>query len=198
MSLFTLYHSGARADRTTVNDWLAGNLCRCTGYRPIAEAALASCSGVADDAYARQEDETAAQLAALADDADLFCGDGDAFFAAPATEDRLASLAARFPDATLVGGATDVGLWITKQLRELPPYRAHRTGRLPARGAGTGRLARDRILGNLRRGREGSCRHRPRRRRNAAPPRVEAGAGRRHGRGQHRPTAPRSATRRPC
>ena len=127
MSLFTLYHAGVRADRTTVNDWLAGNLCRCTGYRPIADAALACCTGEADDAYAKRAAETARLLASLDDGADLFAGDGDAFFAAPATEDALAALAARHPDATLVGGATDVGLWITKQLRDLP--RIVHTGR---------------------------------------------------------------------
>ena len=121
MSLFTLYHAGVRAGRATVNDWLAGNLCRCTGYRPIADAALACCSGEPDDAYAKRAAETARRLAALADgEDDLFAGSEDAFFAAPATEDGLAALAARFPDATIVAGATDVGLWITKQLRELP------------------------------------------------------------------------------
>ena len=49
----------------------------------------------------------------------MFVGDEAAFFAAPASLDSLAALYARFPDATLVGGATDVGLWITKQLRDL-------------------------------------------------------------------------------
>ena len=49
----------------------------------------------------------------------MFVGDEAAFFAAPASIDSLAALYARFPDATLVGGATDVGLWITKQLRDL-------------------------------------------------------------------------------
>ena len=128
MSLFTLYHTGVRADRATVNDWLAGNLCRCTGYRPIADAALACCTGEADDAYARRAAETERRLASLDDGTDLFAGDHDAFFAAPATEDALAALAARHPDATLVGGATDVGLWITKQLRALP--RIVHTGRV--------------------------------------------------------------------
>ena len=128
MSLFTLYHSGERADRATVNDWLAGNLCRCTGYRPIADAALACCTGEAADAYAERASGTAALLGTIADDADLFAGDDDTFFAAPATEDALAALCARYPDATVVGGATDVGLWITKQLRALP--RIVHTGRV--------------------------------------------------------------------
>ena len=152
MSLFTLYHAGLRPDRAVVNDWLAGNLCRCTGYRPIADAALACCTGEADDAFAKRAAEMAGVLAGLAgdavfsgdshrsddvdlsggtglsDDDDLFVGDAETFFAAPATEDALATLCARHPDATIVGGATDVGLWITKQLRELP--RIVHTGRV--------------------------------------------------------------------
>ena len=128
MSLFTLYHAGRPADRATVNDWLAGNLCRCTGYRPIADAALACCTGEADDVFAGRAAETARSLARLSDDTDLFVGDDERFFAAPASEDALAALCARFPDATIVGGATDVGLWITKQLRELP--RIVHTGRV--------------------------------------------------------------------
>ena len=128
MSLFTLYHAGRRADRGTVNDWLAGNLCRCTGYRPIADAALACCTGDADDTFTKRAGETAAQLAELTDDADLLAGNDDSFFAAPASEDALATLCAHHPDATIVGGATDVGLWITKQLRELP--RIVHTGRV--------------------------------------------------------------------
>jgi len=128
MSLFALYHAGTRADRATVNDWLAGNLCRCTGYRPIADAALATCTGEADDTFTKRAGQTAGLLAELADDADLVAGDDEAFFAAPATEDALAALCARHPDATIVGGATDVGLWITKQLRDLP--RIVHTGRV--------------------------------------------------------------------
>ena len=140
MSLFTLYHAGLRADRAVVNDWLAGNLCRCTGYRPIADAALACCTGETDDAFAKRAAETAGLLAGLSCDAnlsrdanlsgnaDLFVGDAETFFAAPATEDALTTLCARHPDATIVGGATDVGLWITKQLRELA--RIVHTGRV--------------------------------------------------------------------
>ena len=121
MGLFTLYHSDAPvSERKDVTDWLAGNLCRCTGYRPIVDAGMAACAGKADDRYAKAMAETAKQLAVLADGADVFCGDERGFFASPASRDGLARLYARHPDATLVSGATDVGLWITKQLRTLP------------------------------------------------------------------------------
>jgi len=119
MSLFALYHSGEPATRTTVNDQLAGNLCRCTGYRPIVDAALEACTGAAQDGFAREEKARQAALAALKDGRDLFVGDEERFFAAPSSEASLAALYQRHPDATLVGGATDVGLWVTKGLRDL-------------------------------------------------------------------------------
>jgi xanthine dehydrogenase small subunit len=119
MSLFALYHQREPATYAGVCDALAGNLCRCTGYRPIIDAALETCDGKPADRFAAATAERAAALAKLADGRDLFVGDDHAFFAAPASETSLAALYARFPRAVLVGGATDVGLWITKQLRDL-------------------------------------------------------------------------------
>jgi xanthine dehydrogenase small subunit len=119
MSLFAGYHSGQPMTYAGLCDQLAGNLCRCTGYRPIIAAAMETCNGAPADRFAATSQERAAALAALADHRDVFVGGEAAFFAAPASLESLAALYARFPDATLVGGATDVGLWITKQLRDL-------------------------------------------------------------------------------
>jgi xanthine dehydrogenase small subunit len=121
MALFALYHAprSGPLDRAAVNDWLAGNLCRCTGYRPIVDAALDACAGAAADRFTANEAAVGQSLAALDDGEDLVTGD-EAFFAAPASLGALAKLYLAHPEAVLVGGATDVGLWITKQLRALP------------------------------------------------------------------------------
>lgn len=121
MTLFTLYHAeGQSRSRKVVTEWIAGNLCRCTGYRPIVDAAMNSCFDVTDDAFSWRANETREQLQSLADSRDIFIGDSESFFSAPATLDGLAALYTQHPEATLVAGATDVGLWITKHLMELP------------------------------------------------------------------------------
>ncbi|WP_322894922.1 MULTISPECIES: xanthine dehydrogenase small subunit [unclassified Yoonia] len=89
------------AGRTDHDDVLAGNLCRCTGYAPIIRAAKA-----AEDAPVPGWMQDKAPVVAAA-----------AY--APETLDELATYFAANPNATLVAGATDVGLWVTKQLRDL-------------------------------------------------------------------------------
>ncbi len=119
MSLYALFQQGGETTRSAVNDQLAGNLCRCTGYGPI--VAAAQDAGHADCRRpAGEEAASAAMLAELRDSDDLFIGTPDRFLAAPAGEAALARLLADHPDATIIAGATDVGLWVTKQLRDLP------------------------------------------------------------------------------
>jgi xanthine dehydrogenase small subunit len=101
--------------------WLAGNLCRCTGYGPIAAAAKAMKAGAEPDLFAGRASETAAALKALDDG--VMAGleaDGRRYFA-PRSVDALAALLLDHPGATILAGGTDVGLWVTKQLRRLGP-----------------------------------------------------------------------------
>ncbi|MDI3336578.1 xanthine dehydrogenase small subunit [Defluviimonas aestuarii] len=100
MSMAVAQKNGA----SDFDDQLAGNLCRCTGYAPIIRAAEAA-------ATAPVPDWMNENLGAL---------NGDAAPFAPATSDALAEWYESHPDAVLVAGATDVGLWVTKQLRDLP------------------------------------------------------------------------------
>jgi xanthine dehydrogenase small subunit len=94
---------------TDHDDQLAGNLCRCTGYAPIVRAAEAA-SGEAVPEWMVADRASVAEFAA---------GEAGAF--RPEDSDALAEWYLANPDAVLVAGATDVGLWVTKQLRELAP-----------------------------------------------------------------------------
>ncbi len=103
---------GAAGHDLPVADVIAGNLCRCTGYGPILAAADAVPRLDRDDRV------TAAALAALDGDAPSGTFEGRHWFA-PRNVDVLAELLLDHPDARLVAGATDVGLWVTKGLRTL-------------------------------------------------------------------------------
>jgi xanthine dehydrogenase small subunit len=103
--------------RTDHDDQLAGNLCRCTGYAPIVRAAEAAKTAPVPD-WMR------ADAKALSDpslDFPRAPTSGALPPACPTSADALADWYEAHPDGTLIAGATDVGLWVTKGLRELSP-----------------------------------------------------------------------------
>jgi xanthine dehydrogenase small subunit len=109
--------AGTRPSRQDLADDLAGNLCRCTGYRPILDAGEQMF-----DAPPRLIDREpiAAALRQLAQDESLdYSHDGQRFHAPQSLPD-LALLRQTYPQATLLAGSTDVGLWVNKQFRVLP------------------------------------------------------------------------------
>jgi len=114
MSLWGMYlNTDTTPPRKAIDDCLSGNLCRCTGYRPIIDAArrMTELPRVPFDAAA-----LARQLQAIR--RDTMAVHGQTFYA-PRTLDELTQLRAERPAATLLAGSTDVGLWITKQMRTL-------------------------------------------------------------------------------
>jgi len=115
MSLFALGHQKGAVTRNDITTAIAGNLCRCTGYRPIIDAGLKACISLKDK-FTADEARAVTALSGIAQD-ELFVGDDRAFFAAPSSANALAALAVQFPQARVVSGATDVGLWVTKQFK---------------------------------------------------------------------------------
>ena len=120
MSMYTMYQNGhVRPVREEVLDQLSGNLCRCTGYRPIIDAA---CNMHVYPSAKLDDEAVRTQLEALRDDDDgmlVFEAAGCSYFA-PTSTDELGQLYEQNPDAVLLAGGTDVGLWVTKQLQTLP------------------------------------------------------------------------------
>ena len=114
MSLYALYETNQSPDRQAVDDALAGNLCRCTGYRPIIAAATEMYSAARPPAT----DRTGA-LKKIQRKGSLQVEHNGRKFLAPANADEFAAVLLKNPEATILAGGTDIGLWVTKQHREL-------------------------------------------------------------------------------
>lgn len=119
MSLVAERHGENRSDTAAINDVLAGNLCRCTGYGTIIEAAKKATADQGSDLIDARSQDTFRCLDELNRDEMLSLKDGSRRYYAPTTEEELEALLTEYPEATLLAGATDVGLWVTKQHRQL-------------------------------------------------------------------------------
>lgn len=115
MSLFAFHHE-APENRPDIPEALGGNLCRCTGYQSIVDAADEIASLTPSDRFKHQEQETVEKLNAL--QARLDDTANGVFM--PNSEQALADYLLQHPQARLLAGGTDLGLEVTQQMKDLP------------------------------------------------------------------------------
>jgi len=119
MSMYAAFVELDNPPAASFDDVLAGNLCRCTGYGTIVTAARR----MSDKPHPKwDEDRLLGEPAKLRklSGSDLALDHPDGKFFAPQSIDEFAGLYEQYPQATVLGGATDVGLWVTKQQRTPP------------------------------------------------------------------------------
>jgi len=118
MALEAHLRSAPAVSHASVARALAGNLCRCTGYRPIVTAAMDAAGETGDrDPF---ESEVVRLLETVASDDEVVVAHDAQRWEAPTTLDALADRYAASPDALLVAGATDVARLVTKEHRRVP------------------------------------------------------------------------------
>lgn len=120
MSLFTLQKNTQGWNQQQAEHALAGNLCRCTGYRPIMAAAQLACEQPAEDNFTAEESALVQRLQALNNrEVQILEANASRCFI-PKTLPQLAALYQQYPEARLLAGGTDLTLQITQQYQRLP------------------------------------------------------------------------------
>jgi len=123
MSLYGLWMENSKPTVGEIEKALQGNLCRCTGYAAIIRAAeaISTIGDLGRDPLVAERDAVSRQLEAMKDGRRVVIGDGTERIILPGSVDDLAEIFEAEPKARLVAGSTDVGLWVTKFMRDISP-----------------------------------------------------------------------------
>lgn len=114
MSMFALYKDQRKSDETEITDAFAGNLCRCTGYQAISNAAHKALANKNPDHFSQNEPIILSQLNSVNRDSALYQTNTQKYYQPKILADALA-IKNKYPDITIIGGATDIALRVTKK-----------------------------------------------------------------------------------
>lgn len=123
MSLYALWMETPNPSNQDIEIALQGNLCRCTGYEPIIQAAqaISSIDTPDNDPLVKERNDIKQKLNAFKDDARIEIKFNNEHFIVPASLDDFATVRAEYENSTIVAGSTDVGLWVTKNMQSISP-----------------------------------------------------------------------------
>lgn len=127
MSLYALWMTNPHPNEAEIETALQGNLCRCTGYEPIIKAAkaISTYGSPVDDLLTSERARITERLQSWQDEVlvHVYASSeaGSERFFIPSTSEQLADILSEHTDATVIAGATDVGLWVNKDHRSISP-----------------------------------------------------------------------------
>jgi xanthine dehydrogenase small subunit len=113
MSMFSLYKNYSRPTREQIDDAITGNLCRCTGYKPIIKAAAKACINNRIDRFTELEPEIISMLQSISKESIHIKSLEQEYFR-PSNLNEALTLKAQYPYAIIISGSTDIALRVTK------------------------------------------------------------------------------------
>lgn len=121
MSLFALYKNHHQPEKEVIEDSLTGNLCRCTGYKPIIEAAKQACIHHGKDHFSEKQQEVTLQLLNIKkDNTSILLYHPEQVYMLPQNLNDALELKKQYPNAVLIAGASDTALRQTKKGEIIP------------------------------------------------------------------------------